>query len=418
MIGKFASMVARGFSSRERASVDASAPPPVHSLSSNYQLTSEQHSYCVGLVDRIERLYEGAPAYVESRGLDPALFFPGNEWAGIVPVKGAAFRRAYNDINYLRLMSPFAGFYLMFLDRLDVRLYAESWNEPFLKELNSTGMRDDVVDFLTTKVDPAQRLSACLDIQGEVTSCVDEHRRYTRNVPRPFVVRTPRMFGEIGVEVDGLIANPDTILCQSRINGMLCSGVLAKLQSDVERRGRVRVLEIGPGNGPLGQALSTIFGDRLEYIALDLPSILYNSSIYLSALANGDQCHIMLPGEEVPERFKFLFVANYLVEELGDSLGPIDLALNAMSFPEMTSQQVRYYGELMKRLLRVDGMVFDENAANKPHHTDSKAILSEVFPYRKHVASNVVATKGWCQDVWTKSYVGEVLSCSDVLLQC
>lgn len=386
------------------------APKPplrVHGLRDGYRLSAEQHAYCVTLVDRVERLYRDAPAYVDSRGLDRALVFPGNEWAGIIPVEGLAFRRTYNDINFVRLMAPFAGYYLMFLDRLDVRHFPEPWNDAFLADIGQHGLREDLIDRLVERVDPAERLAGC----------VEEYRQHIRNVPKQYVVRTPRMFGEIGVEVDGLLANPDVTLCQSRINGMLCSGVLDKLHADVARRGRVRVLEIGAGFGPLGQALKNIFGDSLEYVVVDLPSILYYSGIYLATLANGEGCHVLLPGEKVPDRFKFLFVANYLLDELGDSLGPIDLALNAMSFPEMSPEQVRYYAELLKRLLRTDGVVFDENAALKPHHTDSKAIFAEVFPYRKVVTSDVVVTKNWCQDVWASSYVGDVFDYSDATLR-
>ena len=64
----------------------------------------------------------------------------------------------------------------------------------------------------------------------------------------------------------------------------------------------------------------------------------------------------------------------------------------------------------------MDGVVFDENAALKPHHTDSKAIFAEVFPYRKVVASDVVVTKNWCQDVWASSCVGKVFDCDDTML--
>jgi hypothetical protein len=371
-------------------------PLRVHGLRDGFCLSSEQYAYCVKLVDRVERLYREGPAYAANRGLDPSLVFAGNEWADMVPAEGVVFRRTYNDVNYLRLMAPFAGYFLMFLDRLDVRFFAEPWNEQFLADINRNGIRE---------VDPGKRLAGC----------VKEYREHIRNVPKQYVVKTPRMFGEIGVEVDGLLVNPDVTLCQSRINGMLCSGVLDKLHADIARRGRARVLEIGAGFGPLGQALKNIFGDGLEYVVVDLPSILYNSSLYLSTLANGEGCHVLLPGEKVPDRFNFLFVANYLLDELGHSLGPIDLALNTMSFPEMSPAQVRYYAEYLKGVLRPDGVVFDENAAVKPHHTNSKAIFAEVFPYRKSVCSDVVMTKNWCQDVWASSYVGKVFDCSDAM---
>jgi hypothetical protein len=366
-----------------RSGAVAEAPLRAHGLRDGYRLSPEQHAYCVELIDRVEKVYRAAPSYVDRRGLDRTLFFPGNEWAGIVPVEGLMFRRAYNDVNLMRLMSPYAGYHLMFLDRLDVRLFAEPWDDEFLAEFRQHGLREDLVEILIQKVDPLERLAGC----------VEEYRKHIRNVPNQYVVKTPRMFGEIGLEVDGLLVNPDVTLCQSRINGMLCSGVLDKLHADISRRGKVRVLEIGPGYGALGQALKTIYGDRLEYVAVDLPSVLCSSSIYLATLANGEGCHVLLPGEAVPASFSMLFVANYLLDELGDSVGPIDLALNAMSFPEMSAPQVRYYAEFLKRTLRPDGVVFEENAALRPHHTDSKAILADVFPYRKTVSSDVIATK-------------------------
>ncbi len=86
-----------------------------------------------------------------------------------------------------------------------------------------------------------------------------------------------------------------------------------------------------------------------------------------------------------------------------------------MSFPEMSAAQVRNYATFLRRVLREDGIVFDENAANRPHHTDSKAILTEQFPFRKSVASNIVTTKNWCQDVWATRYVGDIFDRQDAL---
>jgi hypothetical protein len=395
---------------------EAQSAPRVHSLRDNYHLSQAQHAYCISLIDRIEHLYQSAPKYIESMGLDRALFFPGNEWTDIVPITGVKFRRAFDDIDYLRLMAPFAGFYLAFLDRLDRRLHEEPWDEELLSRMRQDGVSDDLVGLLQERVDPVIRLGACIDVGGGVSSCADEYARHIHNVPQKYRVRTPRMFGEIGLDIGGVLVNPDVVLCQSRINGMIAAGVFDKLDSDLERRGRIRVLEIGGGYGPLGQALKSIYKDRLEYVAVDLPSILYYPSIYLSTLANGVDCHVLLAGDAVPDRFNYLFVANYLLEEFGNQLGPVDLALNAMSFPEMSVDQVKYYAQFLRRVLRPDGVVFDENAAIKPHHTDSKEIFSTFFPFRKRVSSEVVMTKNWCQDVWSGCYVPEIFDCSDASL--
>ena len=77
----------------------------------NHALTREEHSYCVSLVNAIQVLYDDVPGYITRNGLDPGIFLPGNEWAGIVPTTGLKFKTAYNDINFLRLHAPFAGYH-------------------------------------------------------------------------------------------------------------------------------------------------------------------------------------------------------------------------------------------------------------------------------------------------------------------
>lgn len=382
-------------------------PPPtawkVHSLRDNYRLSADQYALCQDITDRIQHLYDEAPAYIRTRGLDPELVLPGNEWADIVKTEGLKFRKDYAHLNHLRLHAPFAGYYLMFLDRLDVRHFEEPWNKDVLDRFNEGGMTDEIVDLLAARVDPVQRLAPF----------VAEYRQHLENVGRRHVVRTPRMFGEIGLEVGGVLFNPDVTLCQSRINGMMCGGVLDKLDADIRRRGRARVLEIGPGYGALGHALRSIFGPALEYIAVDLPSSLLYSALYLSTLAGGRDCHVLAPGASPPERFHSLFLANYLFEELVDRLGPVDLALNTMSFTEMSPRQVHRYATVLQQLVGSDGLVFDENAAVRPHHTDSKSIFAEVFAFRKHVESDLVTTKNWCQDIWANRYIAEIFDISD-----
>ncbi|SKA37848.1 putative sugar O-methyltransferase [Enhydrobacter aerosaccus] len=387
-------------------------PPPVepappvwkaHTLRDNYSLSDEQYALCATLTNQVQDLYDQALPYSRSKGLDPQLVLPGNEWAEIVKTTGLEFRKDRAHLDYLRLHAPFAGYHLMFLDRLDVRHFAEPWNQEILDRFSREGMTPEIVGFLADRVDPAQRLAPF----------VEEYRQHLRNVDRRYIVRTPRLFGEIGLEIDGVLFNPDVTLCQSRINGLLSAGVIGKLERDIARRGRARVLEIGPGYGALAYALRSFFGPDLEYIAVDLPSSLLYSALYLSTLAGGQGCHILAPGSTLPGSFANLFLANYLFEEVADRLAPIDLALNTMSFTEMSPLQVRHYAETLRRLIGTDGVVFDENAAVRPHHTDSKAIFADVFPFRKHVESTTVTTKNWCQDVWANRYIGEVFDVSD-----
>lgn len=370
----------------------------------NYNLTREQHARCVHWIGQLQQLYDGAAAYVEKHGIDPELVFAGNEWIGIAYRTGITLPTTYNDINYLRLNAPFAGYHLAILDRLDQRRFPDDWGEAFVTRMAS-GIPDDIAEVFAGRVPARDRLMPI----------VPEYLDHTRNVPTRYIVPIPRMLGEVGLEVDGVLVHNDVILSQSRINGMLCSGVLDKLDRDIARRGQARVLEVGAGYGAMGYALKAIYGDRLEYVGVDLPSSLYYSLLYLGATTDWDGCHLLRSGEAVPERFNFLFLANYMLGEFADAIGPIDMAFNCMSFPEMSTAQVRDYGAFFKRVLRDDGVVFDENATVRPHHTDSKAILSEFFPYRKTVASNIVTTKNWCQDVWASHYIGGIFDRQDAL---
>ena len=366
------------------------SPGRIHALTSNENLSQEQYARCLILVDRVQRLYDDAEGYATRYRLDRNLVFAGNEWATLVPSNGMHFRTAYNDINYLRLHAPFAGYHLLILDRLDQRQFPDSWGAEFVATMGANSIPDDIAELTAGRFNISDRL----------LPLVPEYLAHIKNVPSRYIVRTPGLFGEIGVEVGGALVNADVILCQSRINAMLSSGVLDKLDRDIARRGSARVLEVGPGYGSLARALKGIFGDRLEYICVDLPSSLYYASLYLSGTSDWQRCHVQLPGEPVPDRFNYLYVANYMLDEFADV--PIDLALNCMSFPEMSAAQVRHYGSLFHRMLRDDGLVFDENDANKPDHTDSKAILSEIFSIRRAVRSEKFKTKDGVQDVWSR----------------
>lgn len=378
---------------------------PVHDLTKNHALSREEYARCLGLVETLQRLYDSGPDYVKRHGLDPAIFFAGNEWAEIVQTTGLTFKTAYNDINYLRLHAPFAGYHMPILDRLDGgHCFDPKGAKEFVVEVASA-VPDDIAERQRKLFDPWTRLHPI----------VPEYLNHLRNVPSRYVVRTPRMFGEIGLDINGVLVNPDVVLCQSRINAMYCSGVLDKLDADIRRNGRARVLEIGAGHGGLGYALQQIFGERLEYVIIDLPTSLYYAMVYLSVLGGVDDSQLLEEGAPPHTHFKYLFIANHLLDEVMPVLGSFDLALNCMSFPEMSASQIRYYGEIIKRLLGRDGVLFEENGVIQPHHVDHRPIFRELFPYSRLITSDVVTTKNWCQYVWASRYLGVIFDALDTI---
>lgn len=376
----------------------------MHDLTKNHALTRDEHVYCVSLVNALQTLYDDAPDYVKRNGLDPDIFLPRNEWAGIVPAAGLKFKTGYNDINYLRLHAPFAGFHLAVLDRLDSGgKFPKAAAEAFVTRLWTEGIPDDVAEQQSRRFDTLARLQ----------HVVPEYLDHIRNVPLRYIVQTPRIFGEIGLDINGVLVHTDVMLCQSRINGMYCSGVLNKIERDIAARGYARILEIGAGYGALAYALKRIFDDRLEYIVVDLPSSLWYSAIYLSTLAGGEESHLLNANDTPPGHFKNLFIANHLLDGALPHIGPVDVAINTMSFPEMSAPQVRYYGKVIKELIGKHGVLFEENGVVHPHHVDNKAIFSEIFPYHVRINSQTVTTKNWCQDVWANRYLGTIFDQSD-----
>jgi putative sugar O-methyltransferase len=385
---------------------EAPLPPfEVHDLTKNTPLSAEDYAHCVALGQGLQALYDGAPAYIKQQDLDPEIFLPGNEWAGIVPTSGLKFRADYNWINYLRLHAPFAGFHMPILDRLDsgAKFPREGTTE-FVTKLSAEGIPDDIAEQQRKRFPAGERLQ----------HAIPEYLDHIRNMPSQYIVHTPRMFGEIGLEIDEVLVNPDVTLCQSRINALYCSGILDKLASDIERRGQARILEIGAGHGSLAYALQQIFGNRLEYVIVDLPSSLFYATMYLSVLGGRDRCHLLAADAAPPEHFLYLFIANHLFERAIPHLGHIDLAINCMSFPEMSAAQIRYYGQAIKCLIGDDGVLFEENAALAPHHTDCKAIFEKIFPHHLHITSQTVTTKNWCQDIWATRDIGKSFECNDV----
>jgi hypothetical protein len=357
----------------------------LHTLTDNHYLTEPQYQRCVALVCEIQALYDGVRSYLERNGLDPALFLPGNEWADIVPSRGLIFSTDYTFINFLRLNAPFTGYHLPILDRLDNRRFPGDGGEEFVAKLYRDGVPSDIGDNLHKRMNMIERLLPDLPVYEAVV----------RDVPSPYVVAIPRIMGEIGLEVGGVLFNPDATILQSRINGLLSSGVIDKLNARIADRGRARVLEVGAGYGGLAAALKSIFGSALDYVVSDLPSSLYYSTLYLTTLADGEGCYLIGPGASVPESFNYLFVSNHLLEELAGNLEPVDLAINTMSFPEMSPAQVRYYADYFRRVLRPDGVVFEENGVIKPHHTDCVSIFASVFPFREEVKSPFGSQRLW-----------------------
>lgn len=364
---------------------------PFHGLRQNRDLTTDEYDRLKLASARVTDLIRDWPGYIARHNLDPAVFHTQNEWGALVPVSAANEARCADDfssINYIRLGSPFMGFHLPILDRTDgFRRFDDATTETIRAQV-ATRIPENIVELMDA-----------LDPQARLAHVVNEHHRLTKNLPPKYIVKTPPRGGEVGLVIDGVIVNPDTLITQARINCMYNLGILDFIEQRIRRRLHCRILEVGAGYGALATALHSIYPGQLRYIVIELPSVLWNTACYMGAIG---PVHLIGPNEPFPKAFETALVANYLAEEYRGQMGPVDVAINTMSFIEMSDAQVRYYRDLMADLIGSEGKCFIEGSPSKPHHVDCAALFSETMPIRIDVPAGPAHHGTLYPAIWQK----------------
>lgn len=263
----------------------------MHTLLDTEHLTDAEYAAARNRIERVQDAADRAQAHMAARGLDPRLYLPGNIWGQLVPVEPPRFRIDYPAVDLMRLYAPFAGYHLELLDRVDP-------GRAYFFPRGAAAGEPDLLSRIATMEDPAaiwEAICGTIDPLARMLSFVGSHRMITLNVPATHVVDTPGRFGEIGMRVDGILCNRDTILCQSRINALL-----------------------------------------------DLPTSLVHAAIYLGLFEPNHR--ILVPDDhgfdDMDPRGRCLFVPNHLLETAVSADHPIDVAINTMSMPEMSADQV------------------------------------------------------------------------------
>jgi hypothetical protein len=364
-----------------------------HGLGANENLTDEEYQKCVDIRKRVEALHAEWASYVDSRGLDESVFFPNNEWADIINPRGPfRWRQDYNSLNYLRLLCPFTGYWLLLMDRIDqFRKFPDDWSEDWAIRFSQNPITEEALTTVHARFDP----------MGRVAHSIVDFKDHALSVPQNLRFRSPKFFGEMWAICGDYVVNDDIVVVQARVNAMFALGVIDKLQQDVREKGFCRVVEIGAGIGQQAAALRQIFGQSLQYIIIDLPPILVSSALYLSRLAKFRKSYILNDSDPWPESFEFVFLANYLTERFRQNLGPADLVMNTMSFGEMSAAQIHYYGKLASELVGTEGFLYDENCQVLSHHVSVLDILGESFRERTDLASPSVLVRHGCHRLWS-----------------
>lgn len=188
-----------------------------------------------------------------------------------------------------------------------------------------TGLK--VHDYRSHKGETKQRFAAKLDALIDAAG------------GRELLVPEPRILGGFGHEIGGELFNIDTLKFFEVLIAMERGALLEEFR-DGERRA---VWEIGPGWGGFAHAFKTLF-PSVTYIMTDLPQLFLFSATYLSAAFPEAKLHFYDPDAEEPlgpPDADFVFVPNTFLNETRPS--SLALAINMVSFQEMTAEQVHGY---------------------------------------------------------------------------
>jgi putative sugar O-methyltransferase len=165
---------------------------------------------------------------------------------------------------------------------------------------------------------------------------------------RDLFVPEARDLGGFGHDVEGKLANIDTLKFYECMIAMDRGGALDALR---ETRERQVAVEIGTGWGGLAYSFKRLFPNTC-YVLIDFPELFLFSATYLMTMFPDAKIAFITDKSSDIEGawadYDFIFVPNTLQQELRPER--LDLAINTVSFQEMTSAQVRAYVALVAGL--------------------------------------------------------------------
>jgi hypothetical protein len=190
--------------------------------------------------------------------------------------------------------------------------------------------------------------------------------------------------GGFGFEIDGGLYNIDTLKFYEVLIALRRGGVLSGLMAPDDRR---LVWEIGAGWGGFAYQFKTLVPNA-TYVITDLPELFLFSAVYL--LTQFPDCRVLFhdgskerQGELARWReYDFIFSPHTQLHSL--QLQRLDLALNMVSFQEMTTGQVRGYVEHASNLGAP--YLYSLNRDRSPYNrelTSVRSVIGEQFHIRR-----------------------------------
>jgi hypothetical protein len=179
--------------------------------------------------------------------------------------------------------------------------------------------------------------------KDEMALRLAEKLRMLRAIGDPsLLVPEARELGGFGFEIEGELYNVDTLKFFEVLIALERGAVLSTLREPGERR---LVWEIGAGWGGFARVWKTVVPDT-TYVIVDLSELFLFSGTYLQTLFPDANIRYWA-GEDAEALFADWDSADFIMVPAGalDTVRPprVDLALNMVSFQEMTTEQVRGY---------------------------------------------------------------------------
>ncbi|RJQ38995.1 MAG: putative sugar O-methyltransferase [Dehalococcoidia bacterium] len=190
-----------------------------------------------------------------------------------------------------------------------------------------------------------------------------------------FVPESP-LLGGFGHVVDGALVNLDTLKFYETLIAMNKAGLLDDFRNRSDER-RVAI-EIGAGWGGFAYQFKTIFPNTC-YIIFDLPQTLLFSAVYLKALF--PKAAMLIYGDK-PEgqlldsyqSYDFTFLPDFFFNQM--KLNKVDLAINMISFQEMTTEQVTGY---IRKLAELECQYLYSHNRDRSKHNDQLTTVSSIM---------------------------------------
>ncbi|MDX2256001.1 MAG: putative sugar O-methyltransferase [Pseudanabaenaceae cyanobacterium bins.39] len=311
-------------------------------------ISQEEYEKAVLICSKVRAIEEERSNYVKNHNIDPEVAFPAANWGEgsgndfLDAYRFIAINPTYKVINHLR-------FYTQFFTGYNLKTLSPAPGHTSVSDI------PDNLDEILDKTCPEPDL------------WVHRYIEMMRKTPVDLRVNVPKMLGEIGWDVSGITVSHDLYVYQERLNLLYESGVIDELSRKVREKGSVTIVEIGGGFGGLANLIRQVI-PQVNYFICDLPESLLFSSLYLSLVFPNHQ-HTIYDGADseilIKNDLGFKFIPNFMFDDLKTVDLQVDLAINTLSFSEMSEKQVRCYAESIRHLLKDSGVLFEQNQDNR-----------------------------------------------------